>query len=59
MMTCDSRRGIKVTNNWRKGFLPYVASKKSSNQKTLLYNHVKKTLISDTKCLYFFDPTSF
>ena len=33
--------------------------KKCSNQNTLLYNYVKQPLISDIKCLYFFDPTSF
>ena len=31
-----------------------LASKKCSNQKTLLYNYVKYPLISDIKCLYFF-----
>ena len=36
-----------------------LGSKKSSNQKTLFYNHVKELLISDIKCLNFFDPTSF
>ena len=34
-----------------------LASKKSPNQKTLLYNYVKKPVISDIKCLYFFDLT--
>ena len=35
-----------------------LASKESSNQKTLLYNYVKQPLVSDIKCLNFFDPTS-
>ena len=36
-----------------------LASKKSSNQKTLVYNYFKYPLISAIKCHYFFDPTSF
>ena len=35
-----------------------LASKKISNQKTLLYNYVK-SVKSGEKCLYFFDPTFF
>ena len=40
-------------------FIPALASKKSLNQTTLLYDYVNYPLIGDIKCLYFFDLTSF
>ena len=36
-----------------------LASKKTLNQKTLLYNYIHQPLISKIKCVYFLDPASF
>ena len=46
----------KNQQNFFKDFYP---SKQRSDQKTLLYNHVKLPLISYIKCLYFLDLASF